>query len=128
MVKLLVRLEAGVSPERLAPYRRTTSGLHEAVQLYEWNAALSAALWLDIGHLEVLVRNAIHDQLTAWCTAKHGDHRWYDDPAKILTPQRRINITEARRRLSKANKPDDAGRIVAELNFGFWRYLLSTEL
>ncbi len=128
VTKLLFVVEAAISRERLAPYRDEADGsIAAAVKLYEWNAAMSAALWQDIGHLEVLLRNAMHDQLTAWNIAHYGNPRWYDDPGNLLAAHRREDIAMARSRLARANKPDDPGRIVAELSFGFWRYLASAQ-
>lgn len=128
MAKLLWAVEAALSRERLAPYRDEAEGsLAVAVRLYEWNAAMSAALWQDIGHFEVLLRNTLHNQLTAWNVAHYGNPRWYDDPGNLLAPHRREDIAMARSRLARANKPDDPGRIVAELSFGFWRYLVSAQ-
>lgn len=117
-----------VSLERLSPYRSETSDkLPEAIALYEWNAAVSAAFWLDIGHLEVLIRNAIHSQLTAWSLARHGNPHWYDDPDRVLAPHRRDDVSIACARLVRASKPATPGRIVAELSFGFWRYLTASQ-
>jgi hypothetical protein len=36
--------------------------------LYAWNADVSGALGTTFGHLEVLLRNAMHEVLTAWST------------------------------------------------------------
>ena len=58
------RLAAALAPERLAPYRRATGGdLNEAVRLYEWNLAVSDALYEALGILEVVLRNALSTQL-----------------------------------------------------------------
>lgn len=49
-----------LSPERFAEYLEATSGARErASRLYEWNALDSSALFEFIGHVEVLLRNAI---------------------------------------------------------------------
>jgi hypothetical protein len=40
----VARIAAALSPERFAPYLRTTGGdLHAAVRLYEWNLAVTGA-------------------------------------------------------------------------------------
>jgi len=54
------RIEQAVSPERLASYRARAGGdLVTAVELYRWNGELSGAMWETLGHVEVLVRNAL---------------------------------------------------------------------
>ena len=127
MGKPLAAIQAAITPERLSTYRAHVGGdLDAAVRLYEWNASASAAFWLDIGHVEVLVRNAMHRQLSVWTISHHGHHRLCDDPGRVLTPHHREDIATARRRLDRAGKQDDPGRIVAELGFGFWRYMLAS--
>jgi len=51
---------AALSPERIAPYLRATGGgnLDVAVRLYEWNLAISGALYEALGIVEVVLRNA----------------------------------------------------------------------
>jgi hypothetical protein len=127
VTKPLETIEKAVSSDRLTPYRVMCSGdLNAAVALYEWNATVSGALWVDIGHAEVLIRNAMHDQLTEWCAGLFGESRWYLNPGRILTFRHAADIAAARGRLKRSGKPATAGRIVAELNFGFWRYLMAS--
>jgi hypothetical protein len=118
-------IEQRVSLERLGAYRAVAGGdLDRAVDLYEWNAAVSGAFFEVLGHLEVILRNALNEQLTVWHAATGRPGGWYDDPAGILDEHRHEEIATARERLLKARKSETAGRIVAELNFGFWRFLL----
>lgn len=118
-------LEARLSRERLGPYRRTVGGdLDLAIELYEWNSAAAGAFFETLGHLEVLLRNALHDQLSAWHTT--GGHRghWYDDPSGVLDTRRHADIAAARDRIRRGHGAETPGKLVAELNFGFWRFLL----
>ncbi|SFO39965.1 hypothetical protein SAMN05216207_105133 [Pseudonocardia ammonioxydans] len=116
-------VEQAISPSRLGPYRAAVGGdLQRAVQLYRWNATVSASFWEVLGHGEVFLRNAINNALV---TAHHrhaaaGD--WFDDPRGVLTARARADIDEARRRTGTSAP---AGKVVAELNFGFWRFLLA---
>jgi hypothetical protein len=119
-----VLLERRLSPERLGPYRAATGGdLATAIDLYEWNARISAALWETLGHVEVLVRNAMHEHLTAWSTARYGVPRWYNDPGKVLSFEARHDVQLARHRAITGGAPETPGKVVAELNLGFWRFL-----
>ena len=119
-------LEQRLSPERLGPYRAAVGGnLDRAVALYEWNAKVSGALWITLGHVEVLVRNAMHQQLTQWSARTHQEPRWYLDPGGVLISKSRETISEARRRATlNGRRLETPGRVVAELSLGFWRYLL----
>jgi len=54
------RLLELVSAARLSTYVDGCAGdLGAAVRLYAWNAAVSAALWQPLGHVEVALRNAM---------------------------------------------------------------------
>lgn len=118
-------LEVRLSAQRLGPYRRAVSGdLDRAVGLYEWNSAVSGSFFAVIGHFEVILRNALHDQLTAWHAARGLTGQWYDDPAGVLDAHRHQDIRDARWRIRRDGKPETPGKVVAELNFGFWRFLL----
>src|SRR5262245_43140838 len=75
--------------------------------------------------VEVLLRNALHDQMTRWHAANEWPGMWFGDPAGLLERRCLDDIEEARRRLRRLGRPATPGRIVAELGFGFWRYLLT---
>lgn len=118
-------IEQRLSVERLGAYRAAAGGdVDQAIRLYEWNSALAGAFFEILGHFEVVVRNALHSQLTVWHSAAGRPGEWYDDPANILDDHRHDEIAIARDRLRKAGKTETPGRVVAELNFGFWRFLL----
>lgn len=114
-------VEGWLSPERLAPYLTVTSNDTGAVALYEWNIAACGAFHEVLGMVEVLLRNAMHTQLTRWQERRGRSGAWFDDPATGLTQRSIDDVTTARARLYALETP---GRIVAELPFGFWRYLL----
>ncbi len=122
---LSLLLERRLSVERIGPYRTTVGGdLDRALLLYEWNATVGAAIHEAIGHLEVVLRNALHEQLTAWHTAQQLPGQWYDDPNQALDRHRRDDIDAARARIRRDGKVETSGKVVAELMFGFWRFLL----
>ncbi|MBM0279829.1 Abi family protein [Micromonospora tarensis] len=123
----LLTLERRWSPERLAPYRAACHGdLAAAVALYRWNAEISAALGTTIGHVEVLLRNALHEELTAWSLRRYGEPAWYLDPGGVLSDEGRRDVVKARSRATRDGRLETPGRVVAELNLGFWRFLLAT--
>ena len=119
------RIRPYLSAERLAPYQLATGGDPEkALRLYEWNAQVGAAFLEILGHLEIVLRNALDRQLQIWHDAQGLPGRWYDDPLGVFDPHRRDDVSTARQRLQRDGKSETPGRIIAELSFGFWRFLL----
>ncbi|SDY23732.1 Abi-like protein [Micromonospora pattaloongensis] len=118
-------LEQRFSLERLSKYREAVGGdLQDAFVLYEWNAKMAATFWTTLGHVEVLVRNAMHQRLTEWSTETYSEPRWYLDPGNVFTVKGRETIENARKTAIMKNRRETPGRVVAELTFGFWRFLL----
>lgn len=118
-------LEQRLSVARLRPYRQAVGGdLDRALELYSWNAVVAGAFFEDLGHLEVVLRNALHAQLEAWHARTGRSGEWYDDPSGVLDNHRRDDIAAARWRFARKHQVETPGKILAELNFGFWRFLL----
>lgn len=109
------------SQERFRSYVQATSDQTAAVALYEWNIAISGAFHEVIGVVEILLRNAIHERLEDWHQRAGRSGAWFDHPAADLSSQAIADVAKARARL---RMPETQGRIVAELPFGFWRFLL----
>jgi hypothetical protein len=125
--EVLVTLGRRISAERFAPYRAAAGGdLERAIILYEGNTELSAAFWAVLSDLEILVRNAMHDKLSAWSTATYGRPDWYLDHGNVFTLQTAGDINTARRHAAAFGRTESVGRIIAELPLGFWRFLLSS--
>lgn len=93
--------------------------MERAFALYEWNMAVSAALFHSIGALEVVVRNALHDQL-----ARTLGPTWYRRVP--LAAAAKDDVARAIDRATRGGAERELpGKVVAELPFGFWRFLLS---
>lgn len=98
-----------------------------ALRLYRWNAQVASAYWTPIHFLEIAVRNAMHDALT---TAT-GTHWWFRDSGdstlgvEWMYDREREAVNTAIRNVTIENPPVTAGKVVAELPFGFWVGLLS---
>ncbi|WP_129978002.1 hypothetical protein [Rhodococcus sp. Q1] len=119
---LIQSLHTLLTPERLAPYRAAGGGdLDRALDLYEWNGRISAAMFEDLGYLEVVLRNACHNQLQNWSDRQGGGTPWYLH--SVFGPASQDDIVKARKRATRGGRPELPGRIVAELMFGFWRFL-----
>jgi len=116
-----------LTPERMASYLDAVSGdARRAVALYDWNTTASASVLATTAMVEVIVRNALDRSLTAWARRKGGpDCSWLD--VAPLDAQGRADVAKARVRATRAGRdPEKHGKVVAELSFGFWRYLVAT--
>lgn len=116
--ELLIR---SISHERVDAYRQR-GGVGNNLNLfahYAWNIALCESLYPALQGLEIALRNAIHDA----ATNAYGTENWFDDARVIPHGREQDAVRKARETLAKDRKPDDAGRIVAELSFGFWTSL-----
>lgn len=121
VVTRLVRdLELPLSKERLDTYRPGGGSEIDMVATYFWNLALSEALYPTIQALEVALRNGIHSAASRLYQTPY----WFDRP-NVLLPRELDAITDVRAELVQLNKPQNAGRIIATLRFGFWTSLLS---
>lgn len=107
-------LQAWVSEERFKDYLLETDGdYNKAVELYRWNASVSAALFEVIHHFEVLLRNKIVDVLIS-----------YPPTSPVLpgTPWLDLHneITTISNRLRNKKQEVTAGKIYSNLTFGAW--------
>lgn len=128
----LADLERNLSLPRLDKYRGSASSDAEAICLYVWNMALSAALQPAIHALEVTLRNSIHASAIAWS----GQHDWFRNPAWLsLQSKEQRMLDQAKEQLWIADGHDlralrAAGapmpplppidKHVAALTLGFW--------
>lgn len=110
------QIEDILHTERIDVYRRDGADHTITLARYTLNMALSEALYPTLQFAEIALRNAIHHALTTRC----GTDAWVDSPLARLTPWQQIRVTEAKDALKKLRKTPAPGRIVAELNFGFW--------
>lgn len=118
----ITALEAVLSTPRFAKYLAATGGdRHRAMQLYCWNAEISAAFFLTLQFCELAVRNGAVEALeiefgTSWHT-----NRGFYNTLPILRGgkgyQPREDVKQLGTRLATP------GKVVAELKFAFWQYL-----
>jgi hypothetical protein len=135
-------IEDWLTTGRYLKYLRVAGGDHDrALAIYEWNNALAAALFRDISHLEIGLRNAYDRALLDHPAIAGGD--WLDRDLytdhlfprhmapdnngqmqdKNSTP--RANISSARKACDYGQEGSNTprGKVIAELMFGFWTYL-----
>lgn len=141
-------IENWLSAGRFATYVQAAGGSRaRALDLYEWNARLSAAFLRDISHLEVGLRNACDRQLQS-AVSGHDTH--WSDPSTLMrlfpialrfdkAKGRRIDVNKNPRgqveRARDSVTPHSGrgtpslaplpGKTVAELMFGFWTFLFA---
>lgn len=86
---------------------------------YVWNIQLSEALYPVLQNVEVVLRNSVH---TAAAKA-FNNKLWLDCNPNILKEKEQSCVEKAKKDLRKRGKQIEPGRLVAELNFGFWTSL-----
>lgn len=110
-----------LTADRLTSYLDSCGqDLDRALALYEWNLAASVAVLQTTAMVEVIVRNAFDTQLVAWAN-RRGATTWLD--VIPVDTKGRVDIDRARTRATRGRTTLTHGKVVAELNFGFWRYL-----
>lgn len=120
---VIASLEKGLSYERLTRYTRITNGDPERrLRLYLWNTELCAALYLPVQGLEVVLRNALHEEL-----AKVYGVDWFNHAGLPLAHVQSTMLKEVQARLKKQGKSIKPASIVAELSLGFWVALLGKD-
>jgi hypothetical protein len=120
----LVEVRHSLSQERLQPYVAASQGNHlQALDLYAWNIKISGAFYEVLSIAEVWLRNSLHHQLTR----VYGSHHelWFDNRHHIFSEETLRDISTARKRASRPGSGENTGRVIAELNFGFWKYILA---
>ncbi len=108
--------------DRLQEYLfHTNQNITAALRLYVWDAALSSAFLSPLRTVEVALRNAIDERLTARYTAP-----WYDDPEFLADGLSSLgkSIGQAKQRIVDGGKTVTQPLMVARLTFGFWVNLL----
>jgi len=105
-----------LSIERMGSFGDITSESKTVLARYLLNIALCESLYSSLQFCEVALRNTIHSDLTK----RFGSENWYDSPHFSLTPWAFAEIAKAKEKINKSRKLLTPGKIVAELQFGFW--------
>lgn len=124
-------LEQLISPGRFATFVTLASADRSlAVDLYEWTGDVAGALFTDFRTLEVVYRNHIDRALGSYAAsvAPHVRHWMWD--SSWIPSQGHWWDKDAQEALSTARKRAGARRaangvVIAEVTFGFWRYIVS---
>ncbi|MCY4033038.1 MAG: Abi family protein [Hyphomicrobiales bacterium] len=110
-----------LAPDRFAKYLAKTGGnREEAMRLYAWNTAVSAAFYAPLQALEITLRNQVHKHLTE----KYGI-QWYKSSNINFREEHRQQVKNAEDREKGELPSAPPSNVVAYLAFGFWVVLLS---
>ena len=128
-----------LSTPRLGPFLAASKGnLRDALRLYQWNIDLSGAAYESLHMFEVVLRNVMDEQLCIWNASQieRGSGRshsrdWLMDPSHLLSRLTGTDIGKASIRARAALRTGRHGGrqpahpdVLAQLNFGTWRFLL----
>lgn len=108
------------SQERLDSYlthKDCSNRKNDALIAYSWNIELSKTLYPALQILEIALRNSLHNA----ASESYQTESWFD--LSFLHLKEQIKVIKAKDNLRREKKPIEAGRIVAELSFGFWTSL-----
>lgn len=120
VARMVSDLYLPLSQVRLEAYRPVGGSDLDMLTNYFWNIDLAEGLVPVLHGIELALRNTIHTALMA----RHGTDMWFQQPG-LLHPWHASEFNKALNRIAK-NPPVTAGKLVAELNFGFWTGLLGS--
>jgi hypothetical protein len=122
------KLSKVISSERLKGYEKRiidnfgSCSILDCYTYYNWNTVLSESFYTSLQTLEVALRNTIHNN----ASLHFGSDKWFENPDLIHGEQQK-KIKDVKDNLIKRNKNLSAGRILAELSFGFWTSLFNSQ-
>lgn len=111
----VVGLRGAISEPRFARYLSHCGGDEAAaLRLYAWNIEVSAALWGPISVLEIMLRNAMHNQM------KQGrSDEWWDLTYLASKEQNAVERAIEKAREVTGYQPN-ADQVVGSTSFGLW--------
>lgn len=117
-------VELVISHARITPYLLACQhSLPRAIELYTTNIEDSTYLFKWLAVLEVALRNALIASLTP------KNHSGEFDPFVFvwasLADEAKAAVKNAENRLGQTGRKLRTGAVIAELQFGFWKHLLS---
>ncbi|MCV4340326.1 Abi family protein [Pseudomonas capsici] len=118
-------LEALLSSKRFATYLKAAGfKVNYAFELYLYNARLAKAFLFPLHVVEIALRNAIDEVLSARYSLD-----WHHDATlhAILTPESLASLTKAEGRASKGGAAAKKDDVISCLTFDFWSNLFRHE-
>lgn len=126
------RVKAALSAARLGTYEAAAviidpaTGVADpnsidALELYAWNALVSAALLMPLHICEVIVRNAVSDALEA----KYGARWPWSSSFELSLPSPAVGYNPRGDLQSARKGAATTGKVIPELKFVFWQKLFT---
>ncbi|MCG3658319.1 Abi family protein [Aliarcobacter butzleri] len=133
--KFYSSLENSISQSRLSTYRNSNSNDRQVVIDYILNAKISENFYFLLQNLEVSLRNAIYESFKLNYQNKDFFFLHETDSRERYKERKEKHSREcwkmicaAKYNVQSCNTTINDGKIIAELNFGFWtKLLLSTD-
>jgi len=126
MQQFIELFEERVSSARSKPYlvaaRHSRS---DALRLYEWNLLISCEFFRQLAIVEVVMRNSISREFEKFHGLYGRADNWLRDPKILPFERQRIAVDEAIAKVAVHRDAPTLERLIPELGFGFWRYLLT---
>jgi len=117
----LQNIETAFSRQRLTRYVQLANGdLGKAFELHDWNTSLGEALNMPLQRFELLLRNRIHDALSARFSSA-----WYDARFTAFDARGQRIIEAAKDALINKRLPVTPEAVIVQFTFGFWLTLLT---
>jgi hypothetical protein len=108
-----------ISSQRLKSYHgKSNNDTSSLILRYDYDIELSKCFYPPLHLLEVALRNTLSTALNNYL----NDTQWLINSrsCNFFKDKEKVRIREAINKLTKKRKTVDAGRAIAELNFGFW--------
>lgn len=118
-----------LTTERLGRYVRAGGSDQAGWALYVWNSQMCSAYLEALSWVEVGLRNATADQMDQLRRSSDPKGEWLDPRSEWFSPWFQAgsvsNLRQARSQAQRGAAGVVAGRVIAELTFGFWVRLYS---
>jgi hypothetical protein len=125
MKEEIAAIRAALSPARMGTYEAaagvTNSDDPRAIELYAWNAQVSAALLVPLNICEVVVRNAVSDALSALYGARWPWSVGFERSLSVSP----IGYNPRRDLQNVRSYHATVGKVIPELKFVFWQKLFT---
>ena len=110
-----------LSEARVSTYLAASTDLDHALELYLWNAEISAAFMVPLHICEVALRNSVSDVLTS----VYGED-WPRSPGFIRSlTNPRMGFNPTVELTTTAGRFPTTGKVIPELKFVFWQKLFT---
>lgn len=135
------RVVARLGGARTQPYAQLAGGhSRNTVALYKWNIKLSAAFMELLAVTEIVIRNAMYEQLSTWCHKNGGRHEWLTDHSDLPQPLAPLfaavrsgavsyamdakGVRDENPAHRRSGHPLTEGDVLSQISFGKWHGLV----